>query len=90
MYLVALTRLGRPFDDTVRAIGQQLLESDPEIRARLRGQPPWLVLCTESRDDALASLAALREAGHAAVAFDSAAVRSSRSEEHTSELQSQR
>lgn len=77
VYLVALTRLGRAEHETIAQLTIELLETEFEVRCRLRGRAPWLLQVTEDQRAALQTLSLLRAAGHGAVACDSRAVRTS-------------
>ena len=77
VYLVVATGISGPFEQLVRPLATHLKKPDSQIRQRLTGALPRLVRVTRERDEALETLAFLRQRGMRATACDARAVHAS-------------
>ncbi len=70
MFAVAIVELGTPAGDEAEALAASVRLAVYDLRLRLAGPLPAIVLVTPRRDEALAVLRGLRQRGHGAVGCD--------------------
>jgi hypothetical protein len=70
VYIVAITRLGRPLDDGLAELSELLGMQPYDLRLRLAGVPPFVVAAFADAEEARRLMATLRERSHGSVACD--------------------